>query len=306
MPCPLTHAAGADGTHSCWATHTGVQDGTGFTEAQIVAGQSTLKHVTGDLTITIPGTTISDEWISGCIAIETYDVTIENSLITPGGDTCSGGDHSSAPSAINDGDVGGSGSKPTGTLIKDVTVDAGPGQGPGTAGDTYGVSLASGECLRCDSLGFAKDFWLDGTASNPALLQDSYAATLESCTPVSTCTHMEAVFLDSSTYVTVEHSYIIATNGGDNTTAALDAQQDYGPIDHVKLDDSYVEGIGGVDVEWSCGATNSAITHTAFSNDSKFRGAPIDYYDTNPGDVWRGNYITATGTAFKDPSPTGC
>jgi hypothetical protein len=290
---------------SCWATNTGVQAGTGYTEAQIEAGQSTLTHVTGDLTITTTGTTISNEWISGCIAIEASNVTITNSLITPNGDTCSGGAHNNASSAINNGDIG-SPSTPTGTMIENVTVDAGSSPGPGTAGDTYGISLAGGECLRCNSFGFAKDFWLDGAASNPALLQDSYAPSLEACTPVSTCTHMDAVFLDSSSYVTVEHSYILATNGGDNTTAALDAQQDYGPIDHVKLDDSYVEGSAGVDVEWSCGATHSAITNTAFSKDSKFPNAPIDYYQTNSGDVWSGNYIAETGRRFRDPSPSTC
>jgi hypothetical protein len=301
----LTHAAGANAVNSCWATNTGVQAGTGYSEAQIEAGQSTLKHVTGDLTITTPGTTISNEWVSGCIAIDANNVTITNSLITPNGHTCSGGDHNSASSAINDGGIG-SASTPTGTVIENVTVDAGPSQGPGAAGDTYGVSLASGQCLRCVSFGFAKDFWLDGTSSSPALLQDSYAPSIEACTPVSTCAHMEAVFLDSSTYVTVEHSYIIATNGGDNTTAALDAQQDWGPIDHVKLDHSYVEGIAGVDVEWSCGATHSAITNTTFSHDSKFPKAPIDYYNTNSGDVWSGNHIAETGARFADPSPSTC
>jgi hypothetical protein len=307
VPCPLTHAAGANAVNSCWATNTGVQAGTGYTEAQIQAGQSTLKHVTGDVTITTPGTTISNEWISGCIAIDANNVTIKDSLITPNGDTCSGGNHGSASSAINDGDVGSSNS-PTGILVQNVTVDAGPSQGPGTAGDTFGVSLASGQCLRCNSFGFAKDFWLDGTASHPALLQDSYAPSLESCAPVSTCTHMDNIFLDSSTYVTVEHSYAITTNGGGNATGALDAQQDWGPIDHVKLDRSYLEGIEGVDVEWSCGATNSAITNTAFSSDNGYNSTDyIDYYNTNPGDTWSGNYIPETGARFRDPSPAyGC
>ncbi|MDQ6818213.1 MAG: hypothetical protein M3018_12525 [Actinomycetota bacterium] len=285
--------------------NTGVQAGTGYTEAQIVAGQSTLTHVTSDLTIATPGTTISHQWISGCIAIDANNVTIKDSLVTPNGHTCSGGAHNSASSAINNGDIG-SPSTPTGTVIENVTVDAGPSQGPGTGGDTFGISLASGQCLRCDSFGFAKDFWLDGTASNPALLQDSYAPSLEACTPVATCTHMDSVFLDSSTYVTIEHSYIIATNGGNNTTAAVDAQQDWGPIDHVKLDSSYVEGISGVDVEWSCGATHSSITNNAFSNDSKFPRVPIDYYNTNAGDVWSANHIAETGARFPDPSPTTC
>jgi hypothetical protein len=305
VPCPLTHAAGADVVNSCWATNTGVQAGTGYSEARIEAGQSTLQHVTGDLTITTPGTTISNEWISGCIAIDANNVTIMNSLITPTGHACSGGAHTSAPSAINDGDVGSAGT-PSGTMIENVTVDAGPSPGPGTASDTYGVSLAAGECLRCVSFGFAKDFWLDGTASNPALLQDSYAPSIEACTPVPACAHMESVFLDSSAYVTVEHSYIIATDGGNNTTAALDAQQDWGPIDHVRLDRSYVEGVAGVDVEWSCGATNSAITNTAFSSHSKIFRGPINYYNTNPGDVWSGNHIAETGARFADPSPSTC
>ena len=104
MPCALTASAS-----SCWATHTGVLNGTGFTEAQILAGQSTLRHVVGDQTITQAGTVISNEWIDGCIAVKANNVTIQNSLIHTQ-DTCSGGNGQSAGSAINDGGGDGIGS----------------------------------------------------------------------------------------------------------------------------------------------------------------------------------------------------
>ncbi len=69
-PCPLTKAA-----QSCWAAHTGVP---GFTEAQILAGQSNLTHVVGNLTVTTPGTVINNQWIDGCIAVKANNVTISN------------------------------------------------------------------------------------------------------------------------------------------------------------------------------------------------------------------------------------
>ena len=104
VPCAWTAAAS-----SCWAAHTGVLNGTGFTEAQILAGQSTLRHVVGDQTITQAGTVIANEWIDGCIAVKANNVTIEDSLIDTQ-DQCSGGNGQAAPIAINDGGGDGTGS----------------------------------------------------------------------------------------------------------------------------------------------------------------------------------------------------
>jgi hypothetical protein len=58
-----------------------VRNGTGFSEAQILAGRSRLKHVVGDLVIRRRGAVISHEWIEGCVSIEAKNVTIKDSLI---------------------------------------------------------------------------------------------------------------------------------------------------------------------------------------------------------------------------------
>jgi hypothetical protein len=95
VPCALTYTAGVGAT-SCWATHTGVQGSTGYTEAQIVAGQAGFTHYTGTLVATA-NTTYDHYWINGCIVVNQAapNVTIQNSLITDpsGGGNCKGGEH---------------------------------------------------------------------------------------------------------------------------------------------------------------------------------------------------------------------
>jgi uncharacterized Zn-binding protein involved in type VI secretion len=309
VPCALAHAAGADLASSCWATHTGVQFGTGYTEAQIVAGQSTLTHEVGDITITTPGTVINNEWITGCISIYANNVTIENSLITSQGDRCQGGDNNAAGSALNNGNA--STATPTGTLLKNITVDAND-PGNQSEGDYGGVTLGGGTCDHCFVFGFAKDFLLNGSASNPTRVVDSYSPNLAydwaACANTCSSPHMENIFMESSAYVTVDHSYMLAADAPYDTTAAIDAGATWGPTDHDTITNTYAEGESGVDIEGSCAATNNTWTHNALSNNAKFasNSAGVDYYNTNAGDVWSGNYVPETGAVLADPSPNSC
>jgi hypothetical protein len=290
VPCALTAAAGDNGTTSCWATHTGVENGTGFTEAQILAGQSTLRHVVGDQTITTAGTVISDEWISGCIAIDANNVTIKDTLVYPNGDTCSGGGGGSQPSAINDGQN----NPPTGTLIEDTTVD-----GNNESGDQYGISLVGGVCLRCNAFGFAKEFWADGSAASPTLFQDSYAHDFSSNTGTA---HLDSIFLDSSSYVTIEHSYVVADGTNNYVAGAVVSGSDYGPANHQIVDDSYMEGDSGQDWHGACGAVYMQMTNDAFSSDEKGSGP---WLSSDAGNTWSGNYVAGSPSSVYTPPPAG-
>jgi hypothetical protein len=188
----LTHAAG-NGPNSCWATHTGVQGATGYTEAQIEANPAAVgftKHA-GDLTIGKPNTTIDHEWITGCVKIAdgADNTTIKNSLITPDGDACPG--DNAGGSAINTGQ----GSNiATNTLVEDTTVDGG-NQGYGS--HTAGITVDAGEVLRVNLFGFTQGFISDAnTAQNPALFQDDYGHGYIGCT------HDDGTWFNSSSYVT--------------------------------------------------------------------------------------------------------
>ena len=313
VPCALTHAAGYDGTNSCWATHTGVTGATGFSEAEIRAGRSTLRHLTGDVAITTPNTVIDHAWISGCVAIDTgaNNVTIRDSLITPNGDTCAGNAGDAPASAINDGQ----GPAPTGLLIEDTTVD-----GDNAVGDQYGVSLTHGACLRCNVFGFAKNFWSGtNTAAAPALFQDSYSHDLSANSykgttpPLTSCAHDNGWFIDSASYVTIEHSYSILTGAGYCVTGAITALADYGPPTHDTVDSSYMEGITGKDLAWGCGSTHSTVTNNAFSSSNGYGGTDyVDRFNANiPGQVWTGNYVAespgeAAPPPSGDPGSDGC
>ncbi len=300
-PCPLTHAAGADGTSSCWATHTGVQAATGFSEAQIEAGAPGFTHVTGTVTVTQPGTVISHEWISGCVAIESAatDVTISDSLITPNGTYCTGGDHGSQASAINNGNITGG----DGLLIENTTVDGG-----NASGDTYGISVHDAECLSCDSFGFAKEV---NTAQNLTLV-DSY---VHDVSVNDDGAHDDPVFLDSATGTEIEGSYIIGDGScncdGGGVSEAVAMLQDYGKPDDNTVTDSYLEGDTNYDAGFGCGS-GMVVTNNAFSNDDGDMQAPAVWFiPANPGNRWSGNYIvnnsgTNIGTFAEPLGSDGC
>ena len=296
VPCALTHAAGADGTNSCWATHTGVQNGTGYSEAQILAGQSTLTHVMGDQTIKTPGAVISNEWISGCVAIDASNVTIKNSLIYPSGHNCSGGAGGSQASAVNDGQGS---STPTGTLIEDTTVD-----GNNAVGDQYGVSLIHGECLQCNVLGFAKNFSTGvNTAGDPAIFQDSYSHDLSSN---DQCAHADGFFIESGAYITIEHSYSIIDHLGTNcVNGAIDSGGSWGPPSHETITNTYMEGsVNGQDWHGACGESSMQLTNDAFSNNEKGSGP---WLSIDAGNVWSGNYTAESpSTGYPAPGPGNC
>jgi hypothetical protein len=303
VPCALTHDAGADGTNSCWATHTGVQAGTGYTEAQIEANPTGagFKEVNGDVTITQPGTVIDHQWINGCIAINAgaNNVTIKNSLITSNGDTCqsSGSGLATAGGALNAGQDGTS-SAPTGTLLQDITVDGGTGEAD------YGITLPHGECLRCNVFHFDQGILSNSaTSANPALFEGDYVHDTMLQQPwesLSNCGHRNGFYMNSSTYVTIDDSYAIMTSYP-CVTGAISLQNDYGTPDHITVQNSYGEGVGGMDFTGSC-ATNTLVRNNAFSNDNGYGGLDFSVRADNPGITWTGNHVAETGASL---SPGG-
>jgi hypothetical protein len=280
--CPLTHAGGADPTNSCWATHTGVQNGTGYTEGQIEANPTALgfTKVNGDVIITQPNTTIDHEWIVGCIQIAdgANNTVIENTLVTPNGDTCSG--DNSAPSAINTGQ-GPSIAK--NTLLEDVTLDGGT---PSYGSNDVGLTVDGGNVLGITAFGFTRTF-LSGTntAAAPALFRDDYTHGFGGCV------HDDGTWFDSSSYVTFEHGYVLMgdTAGSGCTTAALSGGADYGPQDHVTYDSNYAYGADGENVHTGCGSTYMTITNNAIDNGGDKNGSDGGYQALT-GNAWSGNY----------------
>jgi hypothetical protein len=290
VPCGLNAAASA-----CWAAHTGVLNGTGFTEAQILAGSSTLKHVVGDQTITKDGTVISNEWIDGCIAVKANNVTIVNSLIRTQ-DGCIGGNGQAAPTAINDGGGDGTGAGVvTGLNITDTDVD-----GMNVNFDLSGISGMNYTCTRCNVHGFIHNMW----ATQNVVIQDSYSANLSTN---NGGLHTEAVDADSANHVTIEHSYLYSYTGDDAVTGALMNGASWGPANHIHVDSSFLEGGSGADMVEDCGATYISVTNTAFSSNNGW-GSTDYIYGFNPssaGMVWSGNTVPETGATFPEP-PANC
>jgi hypothetical protein len=297
VPCALTHDAGGNGTSSCWATHTGVQAGTGYSQAQIEAGAPGFTHVNGPVTITQPGTVIDHEWINGCIAINSgaNNVTIKSSLITNEGD-CQSNVGDTYRSAINAGQDSGGVSAPKGTLIKDTTVDG----NPHTTFPNNGITLPHGECLRCNLVNFDKSIVSNGgTPANPVLFDADY---IHDITVNDGCSHHNGFYLNSSTYVTVDDSYVIMS-GNNCVTGAISLQSDYGHPSHITIENSYGEGVGGMDFTGGC-ATNSTVRNNAFSSNNGYGGKDFSDYANSPGMVWTRNYVAETGAVLS--SGGGC
>ena len=248
---------------------------------------------------------ISNEWIDGCVSIKADDVTIRNSLIHTR-HACSGGNGGTSPSAINDGQGAGS---PTGTLVEDTTVD-GMDPGNGSSGDSRGIFLGPGStCRRCNVFGFAKNYWMNGSPSAPSLIVDSYshdnASDWASSPTAAGCPHENGIYLDSSNYVTIEHTYSIMTGAGYCATGAISNLTDYGPPGDYTVDDSYAEGVLGADLytgkAGGCGTPRIVITRNALSRDNGYGGTDTINYWTDKGNVWRGNYVPETGRRYPEP-----
>jgi hypothetical protein len=210
VPCALTASA-----ESCWAANTGVQAGTGYTEAQIEADPSGLGFTTvnGNWSINSSGA-YSHYYVKGCVSINASNVTIEDSLVVANGATCQGGNDGSMAGTINDGN----GSTPTNVLIEDTTADGGnPGIDSGgiSLNTTGGGSAASQTCLRCNSFGDTHSYTLQADDT----LQDSYGHNLDTATGCGP--HEEVVNSDSSNHVTINHNFLNAASGTGCTTGAL-------------------------------------------------------------------------------------
>jgi hypothetical protein len=270
--CPLK--VGAD---ACWAAATGVP---GWTEAQILSGASPLKHVVGDITVTQPGTVISNEWIDGCIAIKASNVTIQNSLIHSA-NKCHGGNGQSGGAAI---DTGNDPSALSGVQVIDTEVD-----GISAPSDDQGVGTVSLTCLRCNVHGYTKDVWMsDGMSVIDSYIHDQAAAG---------AAHTEPVMIDGGDNVLLQHSYVKSTPGQDYTTGAIGLLSDYGGSSHVRLINNYAEGGSGWDL--SGGApygTYITITGNALSPINGWGGTDYwKYYDpSGTGNVWSNNYNSET------------
>jgi PKD repeat protein len=310
IPCALSAAA-----NSCWSANTGVQGGTGYSEAQIEAGAPGFTHRSGDLLITTSGTTIDHYWISGCVGIEANNVTIKDSLITPNGDNCSGGINASGgsqASGINNG------RNTTGTLITDTTVDG--GNNPGQA---YGVSIDAGTVTRSNSFGFVDNFWTSGCAAQGCTTTFIWSGDYShdpAGKPYNGGGHEQLFMFYGATYLTLTDSYgYFNTNGDGAPTGVLNWQPggsgtqyaSQGPVAHVDVDHSFLDANGnGVDIIDGCGVGGNELVEDNVLDSS----SGVSYWRTSgtgphgtagPGNVWSGN-SNLSGAAYPDPGSTNC
>jgi hypothetical protein len=285
VPCDLTIPAKA-----CWATNTGVP---GWTEAEIVAGKSALKHSVGNRTITADNTVIDGEWIDGCLSIKADNVTIKNSLVRTQS-WCYGGDGQSGPAAVSTGGCHDAATSPTNLVIIDSEVDA----GNTPPGGTYaGVSSCNYSLVRADVHGAAVTLW----AGHNVNITDSF---IHDPTTNGGTDHTEAIDADSGDHVTMNHNWISAANSPQSSyqTGGISINNSWGPAKYFTVTNNFIEGANGADVNF--GAAPSSGRPWGEAQNITFTGNRLSPFTGwgnlfsygwnagNPGMVWSDNRIS--------------
>lgn len=284
VPCGLTISA-----RSCWASNTGVP---GWSEAEILAGQSPLRHVVGNQTITTDGAVIDSQWIDGCVAIKANNVTIKNSFIRSL-KGCIGGDGTAAPSVINTGGCHQSSGTVTGFKLVDSEVDAG-NNGPG---GHVGIGSCNFELLRVNAHGAAQVIWAGANIK----VTDSY---IHDPTTNAAPDHTEAIDADSGSNVTLNHNWISAANSpqAGYQTGGLSINNTWDAATRFTVTNNFIEGANGTDVNFGCTTCHSwgPANNTVFTGN---RLSPNTAYGTSyfygwngslPGNIWSDNRQSET------------
>lgn len=280
VPCALKGSA-----EGCWAANTGVP---GYTEAQILAGQSNLTKVSGNMTITQDGAVVSDVWLEGCISVKAKNVTIRNTFIHTL-NRCKGGDGINAGAAI---DTGQTESIAGGLKISNVTIN-----GMNDPLDRAGISGSGWTADRVNVHGFTKDVWPNSNVT----ISNSY---LHDLSTAAGSTHVDTFMFFGGGNITLTHSFVKAN--GCCVTAAIGILGTY-PGHDVTIDGNYAEGGSGADIGPAGGSIvqRVRVVNNALSPTNGWGGTTFaTHFDSSmPGSLWSNNYNSETMAIIGAPSP---
>jgi len=284
-----------------------VRNGTGYTEAQIVAGQSNLKHVTsqatapagttfsnGVLAVTAPGTVVDRIWVDGCVIVKASNVTIRNSLIR-GVNTndwkCTGGNQQAGASALNTGNGGGGNGTVANITLMNITVN-----GQNASGYSGGIADANYTCIRCNVYGFTINMW----ATSKNTITDSFVHDNNINNGTN---HADGIDSDSGVNIVIRHSWVATDATSTWTTGAVNFGGSWGTSHDLTLDNNFLAGITGTDLNVHSSHTNLRITNNAFSNKNGYGGG---MFYTSSGAlhssaIWSGNYVPETNALVNRP-----
>ena len=318
---PTSAACSKDGSQAmrdCVDRSTGVgaEVPGGISTADAIAGKdSKLTHtVSGNMTITTPGTTVADTTVLGCIAVRADNVTIKNVLVYTQ-NMCQGGTVNGQP-----GSAGGSSAISTGAPVRagaasvhglklqDVTVTSG-GSSPNQ--DAYGLFLSYATVDHLNTQGWSKGF----SALNSVAVTNSYFGPVTTKLGTACANHISDTFVDwSASDVSLNSSWFVVGSAatdfctGGGVSGAIIFPGDPGPATRLTVSNNYIEADGGggdingctISVNGKIPCTFESIVNNVLSTKTGFGVPVVNFNPTFTGNQFSGN-TTETGTPVTIP-----
>jgi hypothetical protein len=219
----------------------------------------------GNLTISVPGTVVTNLEIAGSVEINAPGVRLMNSRVRNAGFDVV---------RIKPG--------ASGVVIQDCEID-----GVGTGNDGSNGIHGSGTFLRNNIKNVENGITLDGGAT----IKDNYIHDLRA----SGAPHYDGIQIDGGiSDVTISHNTVINPHG---QTSAIMIDNYFGPIANILVENNRLVG-GGYTVYSDGQFRDAPISGVAFVNNRLVKGYWGYHSFVKNAPVWRGNVNDATGRAL--------
>lgn len=318
VSCDVVTCALSANAEQCWAENTGVLRTDGvrerWTGAEIVAGQSPLVHIMGDVAIygdnwdsnpTDGKINFSNYWVDGCIGVHADNVTINNVLVRSD-HMCAGGDYGGAAGLIS---TGFHEDRPDGSGVKNLVIYDTEIDGMDVEVDNAGIGQADWSAFNVNIHSVVKGVRMD----NNNRLQESYIHDLKysPLPPAGLDIHGEGVFFAGGpgnleggpANIVIDHNWIASTG----STGAIAFLNNYDGS-YATVNNNYLNGNGGA------GFAGGAYTHKSgeYFHHISFTNNVIDvashpeataFCNTCTGNVWTSN-VDSLGNPVAAPGPS--
>lgn len=243
-----------------------------------------LSPVSGNITVTVPGTVIDAQDVKGCILIRADRVTVRRTRVR------------SAP-CDNRHQIDVENGRWSGVLIEDVEID-------GLKADAYGAGIGNSgfTCRRCDIHNVGQG----ANISSDVVIEDSFIHDLYSAgDPATTGSHNEPIISNGGGNFVIRRNELQISPSAQGASAAVALYGDFSPIVNVLVEGNRFNGGGYCIYGGSVpGKPHPVATGVRFLNNrfgQKYYSncglyGPATAFDAaGAGSVWSGNVFDSSG-----------